>query len=471
MGELPNNKISPANMSVKEAFKSQFDSAISLQTQMMAAMSAVMDDIGSIPLPKSFVDSILGDSANAFEITTYTPTEYLKSVDPATRMPIYTTDPNEAVNLNFFRRKTSIKPNTSIKTTIKSMKDTIDNYSIIEVSYLAVGVPNPVLVVIIQSIGASLREDKARIELLERKIKWYEKYTNESVFDNNEYLGTYKRNDDAQPNPMPVDLFAYDKQLARILLPVDFGYKKKKKKIAGGLSVTIKENIGIRWVEMLFIDSAVLDNHRPSTSIPGKKQTINKPITVINTNNTTLNSDIEVTIQVPNHGIALTTKNLTVTISGYSTSWLIGTHPAYLIDSQTIKYYTTVTEPGTGNTGGILVSVIIPPPATQKTDKKTPVRIEYTMAHLPPDGEISKKSFQLFGPFDQSKYASRSRGTNATITNNGFEIFPSSSKELSSMRSGIDVYNKVAFLMKALINEFGESRVKLIECSRSVQDQ
>src|SRR5690606_17832601 len=95
-------------------------------------------------------------------------------------------------------------------------------------------------------------------------------------------------------------------------------------------------------------------------------------------------------------------------------------------------------------------------------------------------GELRDKIFDDFGPFDQSEYANKRRGgdfkmLNGNIIENsdipGWQIFNPSSKLISDMRGGIDVYNKVQFLLKILQDEFGESRVNLIETTRSSKDQ
>lgn len=489
--ELPSTQMGPGNVSVKELFRAQFESANQLQAEMMHYLLSVSSSLSQLPIPESFVDLIFNTSfLISFTLSEQNPIKYLKADEKEPKDAVYPREYTTSKKIAYkykdqdnndtyiTQKKLVIAPKSSIKNIIQVTKEAIDRFTGAQVAMLVL--VSPTVGIMMQITGNEVRTLKGQIEETERKIKWYEKFTNESVFDNKEYLGSWVNNGVEVVNPMHPDIFSFDKKLARLLLPVDFGVRKKKVTNKHNKVVTKKEDIGIRWVDISFVDSATLDNHRASEEIQGTKLSINKPIVITDidrpSRQVSSTNSTDVNINVPSHGIADTVTNFTVTVSGYTNTYYNGTYPAIRLDDNNIRY--TVIDSSkspslTISTGGIVESAIIPLAPTQPSDKRTQVRIDYSMPHLPTNNQLIKKIFQLYGPVDQSKFANRSRSGNYTVTTEteGFEIFPSTSKTIESMRSGIDVYNKVAFLMKLLITEFGESRVKLIETLRSVVDQ
>src|SRR6185369_16890787 len=84
------------------------------------------------------------------------------------------------------------------------------------------------------------------------------------------------------------------------------------------------------------------------------------------------------------------------------------------------------------------------------------VTISYEIPHLPFDSELRRSAFDTYGFFDQAKNANHpdsfdSNGHQSFFESNntafGYEVFKNTSKLISDMRGGVDVYRKVQFLI------------------------
>lgn len=236
--------------------------------------------------------------------------------------------------------------------------------------------------------------------------------------------------------------FTY-KKLARILIPIDMGIKVKKirKKNFNKLLKYprrykhIRTDMGIRFAEIKFVNTSILQKYRK-------------------------NEDVSGTPQVDKNGNPILVENIETGAQ-----------------EQLIDYAATKPDP-------------LP----------TDVVVKYEIPHLPFDIELRKMALEQFGFFDHSINANTDNiyDTNGSIIfdveknvvnkdifdahgtllikentpiPSGYEMFLKTSKNISDMRGGLDIYNKVQFLMTLLQDSFGIHRVKLIETNRSVEDQ
>lgn len=352
------------------------------------------------------------------------------------------------------------------------------------------------------TLAISIQQVMRNFDILDvviKRIKWFQKFTNQSVFENGEMIydkkkqygndiidsysvipGTNLRSPDGR---LADHIFPYNKQMARILIPVDFGTKKEKYKAKTpfGFSYTAyrKIDMGVRWVEVRFIDTKTYTKYRKNNTPSGNQLIIDIPFTtmVVQDSNTVIGVLSE---SLPDSVMDRNPDAVSVTVSGAFNDEFNGTFSGRVISDTSIEYTLSGDTVVSGTVNGILDSMVIPYAPTQQSDDPRNIRVTYNMPHLPFDAELRDKIFDDFGPFDQSEFANKRRGgdfemLNGNIIENndipGWQIFKPSSKLISDMRGGIDVYNKVQFLLKILQDEFGESRVNLIETTRSSKDQ
>jgi hypothetical protein len=326
-------------------------------------------------------------------------------------------------------------------------------------------------------VMTTLRTIERRFDDLDytiKRIRWFQKYTNQSVFDNGGFISE---------NRLGIADFNYNRQMSRILIPVDFGTKKvkyKKKNFFGFKYNAYKRiDLGIRWVELSFIDTSTFSKYRKNEVSTGKSFTLNIPFTsidVLPTGDTVRGTLLNV---LPDDIMDRDQTTVNITISDPNIDEFNGEFVATIIDDSTIEF--VVVTNVTSSSGVTLVSLLAPLMPTEPENDPENIRVTYNMPHLPFDDELRDKIFNDFGPFDQSAYSNKSRGGDYTVSDTGeiindddipgWEIFKDSSKEISAMREGIDIYNKTEFLFKILQDEFGRSRVNIIETSRSFQDQ
>ena len=344
--------------------------------------------------------------------------------------------------------------------------------------------------------GESLRELNNRFGTLMSKAKWFEKYAGESIMPDGKSV-------DGGDSVAKTN---YHRRMARFLIPVDMGSKTIKKKIDfpfGQRTVSVKKDMGVRWVEVKFINASVYTQYRPNEIISG----------------------------VENTGLSLSVESVDSILrdDGYRYARVVLNEPQYIAKKDTTVVIDMYNQNGTGLFGGIwkqvdvidektlefkipwtirqlldlnvitpetlfISRIITPYPPTQESGERTPIQISYNLPHLPHDDEIRNAAFNSYGPFDQSAnavnwsefkkyndittnvgdklvYESMFNDQEANSRTPGYEVFKATSKAISDMRHGIGIYDKVQFLVKVLEDEFGPSRVKLTETNRSLEDQ
>lgn len=342
------------------------------------------------------------------------------------------------------------------------------------------------------------------LNTLVKEIIRYEKWTNESVFPSSPstsakfYFTKSDTNTQFGVTPIEFSKFEWDKKVARVLVPVDFGFKRvKKKKKVFGFSFTSYEyeDLGLRWMYVNLIDTSVFTSYRKSLKPSGKQFNINEVITDWSITDTGNNKPPEATITIDSPvdlvsmGLAVDDTQLLIEITDTLPLDLNGIWQAEVLSETTFKL---ILDPDTPTSVfdddfGILFNIIVPYEKTQRTDEKTPVRIDYNIPYLPTEDKLRDLAFDEYGPFDQSEFAVRTRSGGDTLPAlqsdgsvvdvklddipPGWEVFRESSKKVEDMREGIDIYDKVNFLLRILSETFGESRVKLIETTRSHKDQ
>lgn len=305
-----------------------------------------------------------------------------------------------------------------------------------------------------------LREAKEKYaELMDtiNKIRWYQTFTGESVFDNKSYVDN--RND----RPCP-----YLYMPARFMVPV-LMYKKVRvryRKFFRTRHKMVKRSIGVRWAEVTFVDNDVYESYPQNTNEPQQFIPINKNANVKN-GSLVFDMDLEgnETGQIQPH-----------TITKFKSSDFV------LTNAEGVRVTVAITKSSrefpitNGNLAeGSVVFVYgayLPLDPTSKSDELTPVRIEYKMPYLPYDSEIRRWAFESYGAFDQSKYASISREVPANDDKTeGWRIFRPSSKRIGDMRAQLGIYDAVSILLGILRNTYGARQVEVVDTMRSIDDQ
>ena len=341
------------------------------------------------------------------------------------------------------------------------------------------------------------------LEAIVERIKRYEVYTNESVFPSNagdDAAKFFFTSGAAGITPQTFSNFEYDKRVARVLVPVDFGFKRsKRKKKLFGFSFTdyVYEDLGVRWVYVNLIDTSTFTSYRRNLAPSGKKNYVNSGITNWAFNGSQNNSPVTATIttvetiDLDSFGLHVGDSEIFAQITNTLPPELNGFWQAQIVNENTLNLILEPSSPTEAleedGVFGEIVSLITPFQVTQPDDENTPIRIDYNIPFLPDDDTLRNLAFEEYGPFDQSEFAVRTRsggGTTPVLQKDGtvvdvddddipsgWEIFHESSRKVQDMRDGIGIYNKVNFLLRILNQEFGESRVRLVETTRSLEDQ
>lgn len=319
------------------------------------------------------------------------------------------------------------------------------------------------------------------------KIKYYQQITAESVFENLSFIGD--RVGSFEDPPLAVTA------PARFILPVHM-YKKVKKKYRNWLGLTrhkmVSRSIGVRWVEVRYIDTSVYSEYPPNDNEL--------------TNDIIIDEDAEVSTFVSD-GITMikldfgknleeTKNDLHIKSFTYATNGML-----YFGNSFDSEFYyecaitsgseidsspttaTAVTDWVAAGPDGKKEQVTklgkvhvwglkLPLEPTSESDELTKVTVNYKMPYIPYDNEIRNKSFVEYGAFDQSKYAVPMRGGDVDPDRlEGWRIFKNSTRRVQDMRPGLGIYDALSMLVAILRNAFGERRVRLVETIRSREDQ
>lgn len=540
------NNIVPFNMSIKEGFKGWFPTKEELYTSFLNEVESLSSLITNFPLASVFIDendldnlgyklttvSTLSDIPDApagglaFNENTGAYEYILYTVDSSTEYVYQTITSNETDtsggtprvdflldkdNNKIFERKLVLtaNPNEIYKSLLKAQSDLATGISLTIAAGTLAGGGSAVAAL----AGAFLSQSNNAADALEaviNQIKRYEKWTNESIFPGIERGGTelsakyFFTNDKLGEPPLSFQDFEWDKRVARVLVPVDFGYKRtKKKKSTFGSPFTqyVYEDLGVRWVYVNLIDTSAFTSYRKNQAPSGQKNFINTPIQKWSLTNTSSSVTGEVTLSssldLQKLNMKVGDSNIIAQVENVLPRELNGYWQITIKDETTLEIIMDSNTPTSAievdGAFGDLISLITSFEETQPDDNNTPVTINYNFPYLPVDDALRNLAFHEYGPFDQSEFAVRTRSgavpvqeADGTITYKtgdkepespdnyippGWEIFHESSKEVSAMRDGIDVYNTVNFLLRILISEFGETRVRLVETTRSLQDQ
>lgn len=548
LAPLSDENIVPFTLSVKEGFKGWFQTKEELYTEFLDRVDSIQQQIINFPFASVFVDSDDLDNLGYQDIVASVPTDptqpitYTLSNGQLTEYPqtafypdtndsddtqikagvnkgkVYQTqfnpdnDRDEFVlgkNGRVFVKDFKLQgsPVNVYNNLIDAQQDITNGVAAAAtLGFLAAGSGAIVAV----AGAAFVRESTGSVDSLNEtiaKIERYETWTNESIFPYNAGTDAAKFYFTDQTSGIPpknFNNFEWDKRVARVLVPVDFGFKRvKKKRKTFGFTFTSYdyEDLGVRWVYINLIDTSTFTNYRKNNTPRGKTTPIDSSITNWSISNTTPNSPVQGTITVADEidweslGINVGDSGFFVEIDGALPPALNGYWQGTATSENTIflimNSVTTAGEPFPTNAldgfFGTLTSIITPFQVTQPDENKTPILIDYNIPYLPDDDKLRDLAFTEYGPFDQSQFAVRTRSGGGTVPKlmpdgsieevnednvpAGWEIFPDSSKEVEDMRDGIDIYNKVNFLLRILIQEFGESRVRLVETTRSHRDQ
>jgi hypothetical protein len=556
---LSDENIVPFTLSVKEGFRSWFTTKEELYNEYLNSLNTIQTLIEEFPYASSYVDNDDLNNLGYVPIIIDIPTNNVADIQYTTSGQTITIPPEATLRgAGVFNtdltRSTYVKINSIKANVYQVIRDSSGEWVFVKDSGNRIlvkelqlnGSPSEIYNKItdahrdltagimdsigastllgVSAIGAGVVETAANIFFNESNaamdklneiialIKQYEAYTNESVFPNT--LGAdaskfYFTNNKAGIAPKSYDgkygVFEYDKRVARVLVPVDFGYKrsKKSKGTFGGLFTQyVYEDLGVRWIYVNLIDTSAFTAYRKNQAPSGQKNYLHTPIESWSLSTPTVSSPVrgELTLSVPldldKLGMEIGDDNIVVHVVNTLPLELNGYWQVSIKDEVTLEILmnsgTPVNAVEEDGAFGMVMSLITPFEETQPDDNNIPVTIDYNIPYLPIDETLRNLAFEEYGPFDQSEFAVRTRsgkvpveqadgtivyktGDNTPGVDNyippGWEIFHESSKDVSAMRDGIDVYNKVDFLLRILISEFGETRVRLVETTRSLQDQ
>lgn len=297
------------------------------------------------------------------------------------------------------------------------------------------------------------------------RIKWYQTFTNESVFDNRTFIGD-RQNFTYATCP-------YIFMPARFLLPVHM-YKRvrvKYKRFGRTRHKTVKRSIGVRWCEVTFVDNDVYEAYPPNSAEPRQFYPIGKTARSLpGTGGLTY-----FTFDQPIEGDAADQLDVgAVTSFDHGDIVLASADgPEISVSIKNASRFVS-TEPLTGIGQTVfVVGIYVPLENTEKSDNRTKIRLEYNMPYIPYDSELRRWAFMNYGAFDQDKYASETREDPSDPDTKvpGWVIFKNSSKRIGDMRASMGIYDAVAILMGILRNTYGASMVELVETMRSKDDQ
>lgn len=309
------------------------------------------------------------------------------------------------------------------------------------------------------------KEYYSELEDVINRIKWYQKFTNESVFENQTFIG--ERSDYTYLN-CPLIYMP-----ARFLVPVHM-YKRvrvKYKRFGRTRHKTVKRSIGVRWCEVTFVDNDVYEAYPPNSAEPRQFYPIGQNATV-----STDSSGIAVfQFATPIEGDSVDKIGVgDVTSFDHGELVLANAEgPEISVTYRDASRFTSIDAVSISSSSVFVYGIYVPLENTEKSDNRTKVRLEYNMPYIPYDSELRRWAFMNYGAFDQDKYASETREIPADPETKvpGWVIFKNSSKRIGDMRASMGIYDAVAILMGILRNTYGASMVELVETMRSKEDQ
>jgi len=329
---------------------------------------------------------------------------------------------------------------------VDDIDDIVDKF---DAAIIAMAFLHPAAAAILKPKINSLKSSVSEFNRVVNRIKYFEYYTADSVFESKERLLK-----DNQCYYVEGGIPRTARYPARMLIPTRIYRKVKKRKrfLWFYRTVTKMQCIGIRWTEIRFINVGLYSKYPKDMKIPQRMIPFESEYTKPN--------DIIVTKEIPKDleagkKVSLKITNVDEEVSGT------------IVDAHTISVDSSVNIPPTGTTQYFMVGL----DDTKSGDETTQVNIEYNLPYFPYDEEIRGYAFGTYGPFDQSRYAIKDRSGSLGSGKDGWRIFFDTSKEISSLRKGINIYPSVAHLLRILMDNFGKDRVELVETTRSVDDQ
>lgn len=338
----------------------------------------------------------------------------------------------------------------------------------------------------IETMANSLSE----LDTITDRIKYYQLFTHESIFSNTNMV--WFSGYDAMPN---ID---YKQVPARFMVPVHMYKKVRKKYKTFGFTrhKTVKKSIGVRWVDVRFVDTTIYGEYPQVESTPCN-------IIPIDSRARFTQYTDHVDIYIANTDASLFTdveKNTKcILVFGNPSTRadeLIYLNVQYVDENNLVSYDVDAFEICPDNGSRHALQLRVPLAKSKDDDARHEVQIVYNMPSLPYPDEIRKKSFIDFGPFDQSVNAVPSRsgenfkghvdsatgqfvfdrdsdGNLVPLVDrvDGMKVFRPSSSEIKDLRDGLGVHHAVAMLVAILKNEFGAHRVTLCETMRSKEDE
>jgi hypothetical protein len=338
---------------------------------------------------------------------------------------------------------------TNLSLKLKIVDDVDDIVDKFDAAIIAMAFFQPAAAALLRIKLNSLKRSVDEFNRVVNRIKYFEYYTADSVFESKERILS-----DAQcyrvENGIPITA----KFPARMLIATRLYKKVKRRKrfLCFWRTITKTKFIGVRWTEIRFINVGLYSKYPKDMRIPERMIPFESSYTY--------GSTVIVTNEIPSDLEA--GKKVTLKVSGYNDE-VAGT----ITDAHTITLDKAEGIPKTGTTQYFKVGL----DDTKSGDETTQVNIEYNLPYFPYDEEIRGYAFGSYGPFDQSRYAIKDRSGSFGSGKDGWKIFFDTSKEISSLRKGINIYPTVAHLIRILRDEFGENRVELVETTRSVDDQ
>ena len=344
------------------------------------------------------------------------------------------------------------------------------------------------------TILKKLAEYNDSLEKTWDKIEEYEKYTGNSVFPSGEFI-TNSNNDGISDSESAI----YNR-LCRLLIPVYVGKGKVPKEITkngGSYTKYVTKNEKVRFYEINFTDTGVYSRFRDNTKIQGESLLVGDDISRVQvfsnddeyTLSTTISKLNDVLVEYDEGDIDgyLSSKDRVIGVNLSSTDIppLNGDFNATLVDGMPNVIEIKLDKTRLGNYyAGLLnrsrtlsgIKITVNSVILMNTDmlisEKDNVSVEYEMPYLPADSVILRRAIIDYGPFQQEEGVGRSRGEeNPDDLTGGFSPFPETSDDLKSLRKGIGIYEKAAILIKILKQVFSDSRVRVVNTSRSMETQ
>lgn len=331
---------------------------------------------------------------------------------------------------------------------VDDIDDIVDKF---DAAIIAMAFLHPAAAAILKPKLNSLKSSVREFNRVVNRIKYFEYYTADSVFESKDMI---LKISDCYGVDRTTGVPITAKFPARMLIPTRIYRKVKKKKrfLWFWRTVTKMQCIGIRWTEIRFINVGLYSKYPKDMYIPQRRIQFESDYT--KPNNIIVTKEIPQDLE-PGKKVSLKIAGVQEEIS------------ATIVDAHTISVDTSTKIPATGQTQYFMVGL----EDTKSGDETTQVNLEYNLPYFPYDEEIRGYAFGSYGPFDQSRYAIKDRSGSFGSGKDGWKIFFDTSKEISNLRKGINIYPSVAYLIKILKDAFGKDRVELLETTRSVDDQ